>query len=77
VATTTLGQAMIAATQGTRLAVPQLYAGLGALSAEVAARAARLIPHFAEISAGGFALATELCVAALEAKLAQRPSPAL
>jgi AcrR family transcriptional regulator len=72
VSTTTLGQAMIAATQGTQLAVPQLYAGLGSLSADVAARAARLIPHFAEISRAGFALVTELSVAALEIRLAER-----
>jgi AcrR family transcriptional regulator len=72
ISTAALGHAMIAASQGTRLAVPRLYGGLGALDPDVAARAARLIPHFAAIGAAGFDLVIELSIGALERRLANR-----
>lgn len=65
VATTTIGHAMITASLGDDLSLPKLYAGLSHLTPEQAERAAPLIPHFAAIGQGGFAVVVDFTIAAL------------
>jgi AcrR family transcriptional regulator len=67
VATTTLGQAMVAATLGREMALPQLYAGMSYLTPEEAQSAVALLPQFVDISKNGFALVADFTIAALEA----------
>jgi AcrR family transcriptional regulator len=68
VATTTLGHAMVAATLGREMALPQLYAGMSYLTPEEAESAAALLPHFVAISKDGFALVADFTIAALAAR---------
>jgi len=70
VATTTLGQAMVAAHLGREMALPQLYAGMSYLRPEEAESAAALLPHFVAISKDGFALVADFTVEALQVRLA-------
>jgi AcrR family transcriptional regulator len=68
VATTTLGHAMVAATLGREMALPQLYAGMSYLTPEEAESAAALLPHFVTISKDGFALVVDFTIAGLAAR---------
>jgi TetR/AcrR family tetracycline transcriptional repressor len=72
VATTTLGQAMVAATLGREVALPQLYAGLSYLTPAEAESAAALIPYFATISRDGFSVVTDFTIAGLAARARAR-----
>jgi AcrR family transcriptional regulator len=70
VATTTLGQAMVAAKLGREMALPQLYAGMSYLTPEEAESAAALLPHFVAISKDGFAFVVDVTITALAARAA-------
>jgi len=70
VGTTTLGQGMVAAAIGHDLTLPDLYAAVGHLTADEAARVARLVPHFAALGNASFAVVADLTIAALTSRLA-------
>jgi AcrR family transcriptional regulator len=65
IASTTLGQAMVAAASGPEVTIQQLYGAISHLTADEAARVGPLIPLLADIGGSGFGLVVDATIAAL------------
>jgi TetR/AcrR family tetracycline transcriptional repressor len=74
VASTTLGQAVLASAAREEMSLPRLYSAIGHLTAEEASRAARLVPHLAALSGLSFTIVIDMTITALAARLRDRPA---
>ncbi|MHB8463650.1 MAG: TetR family transcriptional regulator [Acidimicrobiales bacterium] len=75
VASTTLGQVVLATAASEEMTLPRLYGAIGHLTADEASRVARLVPDLVALGDASFTLVIDMTVAALTAKLAGRVSP--